>query len=49
MVKMTTTHGLMTMLITQDCGFVLYSKVDPDKEAKIFEELVKAIVLPIIE
>jgi hypothetical protein len=39
----------MTLLITQDCGFVLYSKVTPDKEAEIFEELVKVIAIPMIE
>lgn len=49
MVRMSTPHGLMTMLITQDCGFVLYSKVPPDREAEIFESLVKAIALPMVE
>jgi len=27
----------------------MYSKVAPDEEVKVFEELVKAIVLPVIE
>jgi hypothetical protein len=49
MVKMTTAYGPMTMLITQDCGFVLYSKVVLGEEAKVFEELVKAIALPMID
>jgi hypothetical protein len=48
MVKTSTSFGLKTMLITQDCGFVLYSKVSPDKEAEIFKSLVKAIALPVI-
>lgn len=49
MVRMATTYGPITALLTEDCTFVLYSKVEPNLAENIFEGLTRSIVLPMIK